>query len=59
MKLLSRSTMLAEQGSLPADDLRAQTLHQLKIQETTALLDAYTDGKFSTSASAASEGETP
>lgn len=56
---LSRSTMLAEQGSLPADDLRAQTLHQLKIQETTALLDAYTDGKFSTSASAASEGETP
>jgi hypothetical protein len=56
---LSRSTMLAEQDSLPADDLRAQTLHQLKIQETTALLDAYTDGKFSTSASAASEGETP
>ncbi len=56
---LSRSTMLAEQNSIPGDDLRAQTLHELKIQETTALLDAYTDGKFSTSASAASDGETP
>ena len=56
---LSRSTLLAEQNGIPRDDLRAQTLAELKIQETTALLDAYTDGKFSTSASAAIDGETP
>lgn len=57
---LSRSTLLAEQSGLPGDDLRGQTLHALKIQETTALLDAYTDGRFSSSAEAFTpEGETP
>lgn len=43
----ARMKLVSERADLPPDDLRTQTLHELKILETTALLDAYTDGAYS------------
>ncbi len=44
---LSREQLLDAYDHIPPDDLRAQVLHVLQIQEVTARLDSYTDGAFS------------
>ncbi|MCP4810486.1 MAG: hypothetical protein GY884_34555 [Proteobacteria bacterium] len=45
---MSRTRLVDERASLPANDLGLQVHHELKIREVTALLDGYTDGAFTT-----------
>jgi photosystem II stability/assembly factor-like uncharacterized protein len=44
---LTREQLINRFETIPPDDLRAQVLHVLQIQEVTARLDGYTDGAFS------------
>jgi len=43
---MTREQLLERFADIPPDDLRAQVMHVLQIQEVTARLDAYTDGAF-------------
>ncbi len=44
---LAHQQLLDHWAAIPTDDLRAQVLHILQIQEVAARLDGYTDGAFS------------